>query len=71
MPDSKQQSPRSSSPRSAGATHGSSGSQSPLDELENQDDPLASAADWVRENQTLAMVGAFAVGTFIGALLRD
>lgn len=35
------------------------------------DDPLAEVADWVRENQTIAMLGAFAIGTFIGALLRD
>ena len=71
MTDQAQRSHGSSSSHGAGATHGSSGSSSPLDELENQDDPLAGFADWVRDNQTIAMVGAFAVGTFIGALLRD
>jgi ElaB/YqjD/DUF883 family membrane-anchored ribosome-binding protein len=29
------------------------------------------AKKWVRQHQTAAMVGAFAVGTFIGALMRD
>lgn len=27
--------------------------------------------DWVRENQTVAMLGAFAVGVFIGVMIRD
>ncbi len=27
--------------------------------------------DWVRENQTLAMLGAFAVGVFVGVMMRD
>ena len=29
------------------------------------------AKGWVRQHQTAAMVGAFAVGAFIGALMRD
>ncbi len=71
MPDQSQSTHGSASSPGAHATHGSSGSQSPLDDLENQEDPLATLADWVRDNQTIAMVGAFAIGTFIGALLRD
>lgn len=27
--------------------------------------------DWVRENQTVAMLGAFAVGVFVGVMMRD
>lgn len=79
MPDEEQSEEQSAhgsastsqSSSGAQATHGSSRSASPLDELENVDDPLAEVADWVRENQTIAMLGAFAIGTFIGALLRD
>ncbi len=33
--------------------------------------PLMEAAlAWVRENQTLAMLGAFAAGVFVGVLMR-
>lgn len=33
--------------------------------------PKEMAKSWVRENQTSAMIGAFAVGVFIGAITRD
>ena len=40
----------------------------------NPPDPaalMAEALSWVEQNQTLAMLGAFALGVFIGALMRD
>lgn len=33
--------------------------------------PLQMAKSWVRDHQTQAMLGAFAVGVFIGAISRD
>ncbi len=39
----------------------------PLDPAEMMTEALA----WVEQNQTLAMLGAFALGVFIGALMRD
>ncbi len=33
--------------------------------------PAEIAKSWIRENQTTAMIGAFAVGVFIGAITRD
>ena len=33
--------------------------------------PKEMARSWVRDNQTSAMIGAFAVGVFIGAITRD
>jgi len=33
--------------------------------------PAEMAKSWIRENQTTAMIGAFAVGVFIGAISRD
>ncbi len=42
-----------------------------LDEEGQGDAPLMEAAlAWVRENQTLAMLGAFAAGVFVGVLMR-
>ncbi len=35
------------------------------------DDWLETAEEWVRDNRTLALVGSFAVGVFIGVMLRD
>jgi hypothetical protein len=32
---------------------------------------IEMAKTWVRQHQTAAMVGAFAVGAFVGALMRD
>ncbi len=32
---------------------------------------MAAALEWVEQNQTLAMLGAFALGVFIGAMMRD
>ncbi len=32
---------------------------------------MTEALAWVEQNQTLAMLGAFALGVFIGALMRD
>ncbi len=31
---------------------------------------LALARSWVEQNQTWAMLGAFAVGVFLGAMMR-
>ena len=33
--------------------------------------PAEMAKSWLRENQTTAMLGAFAVGVFIGVITRD
>lgn len=35
------------------------------------EDWIDAAEDWVRENRTLALVGSFALGVFIGVMLRD
>lgn len=32
---------------------------------------IEMAKEWVRQHQTAAMLGAFAVGAFVGALMRD
>jgi len=32
---------------------------------------LSLARSWVREHQNVTMLGAFAVGVFVGSLLRD
>jgi len=32
---------------------------------------LEAVLNWVNENQTLAMLGAFALGVFVGVLMRD
>ena len=32
---------------------------------------MAAALTWVEENQSLAMLGAFALGIFIGTMMRD
>lgn len=32
---------------------------------------LQLGKEWVRQHQTVAMIGAFAVGAFVGALMRD
>ena len=32
---------------------------------------MAEAMAWVEQNQTLAMLGAFALGVFIGTMMRD
>ena len=32
---------------------------------------MEAATDWVEKNQTLAMLGAFALGVFVGVLMRD
>lgn len=37
-------------------------------------DPAAmmdAALEWVEQNQTLAMLGAFALGVFVGVMMRD
>ncbi len=31
----------------------------------------AMVSDWIRENQTLAMIAGFAMGVFVGAMIRD
>ena len=43
-------------------------------ELPDPPDPaavMAAALEWVEENQTFAMLGAFALGVFIGTMMRD
>lgn len=32
---------------------------------------MAEALTWVEENQSLAMLGAFALGIFLGTMMRD
>ena len=32
---------------------------------------MVAALTWVEENQSLAMLGAFALGIFIGTMMRD
>ncbi len=32
---------------------------------------MAAALAWVEENQSLAMLGAFALGVFIGTMMRE
>lgn len=45
---------------------------SPLDDLEGgSSQSLAGAEAWVQENQIIAMLAAFAVGTFIGVMMRS
>lgn len=39
--------------------------------LEQTQLALEVAKAWVQEHQTAAMLGAFALGAFIGALMRD
>ena len=71
MPDEKQNVHTGPSGRSrAGATH--PGGSKPSSPFDDGNDPAVSATvDWVRENQTVALLGAFAIGAFIGALMRD
>ena len=38
--------------------------------LAEQYPPLEGIVDWIRDNQFVAMVGAFAVGAFLGVLMR-
>jgi hypothetical protein len=33
--------------------------------------PSQDLVVWIKENQTLAMLGAFAIGVFVGVLMRD
>lgn len=39
-------------------------------DLRSEPLPQDRLVEWVRENQTLAVTGAFAVGVLIGALMR-
>lgn len=41
------------------------------DEWEQAQLAFDVAKAWVQEHQTAAMLGAFALGTFIGAMMRD
>ena len=70
MPDEKQNIYGASTGRSRKvATHPGGASPSPSTRM---DDPtVAATVEWVRENQTVALLGAFAVGAFLGALMRD
>ena len=38
---------------------------------QNAASAVRSAVGWIEENPTLALVGAFALGVFVGVLLRD
>ena len=38
---------------------------------QDQGSPLNSVIGWIEDNPSLAMVGAFALGVFIGVLVRD
>ena len=53
---------------------GSSGSVSNEQDLGQMDAELnvliEQAEDWIKENQTMAMLGGFGLGVFIGVLLR-
>lgn len=74
MPDEKQ-STRSSSASTttsrAEATHGRTATRSAPNDIEQEGVPGEEIVDWIRENQAVAMLGAFALGAFIGALMRD
>lgn len=43
----------------------------PADTFDQTHLALELAKEWVRQHQTAAMIGAFAVGAFVGALMRD
>lgn len=45
--------------------------KNPISALERGNLPLQMAKMWIQDNQTTAMLGAFAVGAFVGAILRD
>lgn len=38
---------------------------------QNQESVLGSVIGWIEENPSLALVGAFALGVFVGVLVRD
>ena len=40
------------------------------EEATRPQDPLADVKAWIEHNQTLAVLGGFAVGVFIGAWMR-
>jgi hypothetical protein len=44
--------------------------RSPLEEIEAGRPVFEVALEWANENRTVAMIGAFAVGSLIGAMLR-
>ncbi len=67
----------SASAASPDSANRSFGNDSFDDEIGGQD-PFGEASfvlelgkEWVRQHQTVAMIGAFAVGAFVGALMRD
>ena len=37
----------------------------------NMPDVQAQASTWIRENLTLSLIAGFALGVFIGAMMRD
>lgn len=45
------------------------GNQSPFER--QGESALEGVQQWVRQNQLVAVIGAFALGTFIGAMMRD
>lgn len=45
--------------------------KNPFSALERGNLPLQMAKMWIQDNQTTAMLGAFAIGAFVGAVLRD
>ncbi len=55
--------------------HDATGEAAPTSETETTGDAkamlrAASPGAWVREHQTAALIGSFAVGVFLGVLLR-
>ena len=59
--------PRVGSPDGANYAHHDQSLPTPPDPAE----VMARAVEWVEQNQTLAMLGAFALGVFIGTMMRD
>lgn len=35
------------------------------------EDWLESAETWIRDNRTLALIGSFALGVFVGVMMKD
>lgn len=58
-------------PKTSGASAASEQERSPLEELEQAaTSGVAAALEWVRTHQVAAVLGAFALGVFLGVLWR-
>jgi hypothetical protein len=62
---------RGSAPGGGRSGSRSSMPQNPIAAFERGNLPLQMAKMWIQQNQTTAMLGAFAIGAFVGAILRD